>query len=301
MRDDLFHPWLTNLRSFRRSSDVFLSSSGAGGVTIKVDRQLFSARIGSCLMKPLFLFLGGALRRFAGLGPAGLLALFWLSAPAIAGLYLLYELGAVSDWLRARGDVGLLVYAAVFMVTSGIGLLPTTAQAVLGGWVFGPAKGLLAAAAAFGGAALIGLLITRAVAGKRLERFLDTKREARAIRDALIGRGFLKTTLMIALFRLPPQSPFAFTNLVMVSCGVAAAPFVLGTILGMIPRTFLVMLFASAAAQTGAQDIQAFVKEGPGWPVAAFGLVLMVMVMTVIGTIARRTLIRLHVDPAAFR
>ena len=252
-------------------------------------------------MKPLFLFLGGALRRFAGLGPAGLLALFWLSAPAIAGLYLIYELGAVSDWLRARGDVGLLVYAAVFMVTSGIGLLPTTAQAVLGGWVFGPAKGLLAAAAAFGGAALIGLLITRAVAGKRLERFLDTKREARAIRDALIGRGFLKTTLMIALFRLPPQSPFAFTNLVMVSCGVAAAPFVLGTILGMIPRTFLVMLFASAAAQTGAEDIQAFVKEGPGWPMAAFGLVLMVIVMTVIGTIARRTLIRLHVDPAAFR
>jgi uncharacterized membrane protein YdjX (TVP38/TMEM64 family) len=252
-------------------------------------------------MKPLFLFPGAALRRFSGLGPAGLLALFWLSAPGIAGLYLLYELGAVSEWLHARGDAGLLLYAAVFLVTSGIGLLPTTAQAVLGGWVFGPAKGLLAAATAFGGAALIGLLITRAVAGKRLECFLDTKREARAIRDALIGRGFFKTMMMVALFRLPPQSPFAFTNLVMVSCGVAAAPFLLGTILGMIPRTFVVMLFAYAAAQTGAEDIQSFVREGPGWPVAAGGLALMAMVMAIIGTIARRALIRLHVNPAAFR
>jgi uncharacterized membrane protein YdjX (TVP38/TMEM64 family) len=187
------------------------------------------------------------------------------------------------------------------MVASGIGLLPTTAQAILGGWVFGPVKGLLAAAAAFGGAAMIGLLITRTVAGKRLERFLDRTREARAIRDALIGRGFLKTTIMIALFRLPPQAPFAFTNLAMVSCGVAAAPFLLGTVLGMIPRTFVLMLFASAAAQTGAQDIQAFVREGPGWPMAAAGLALMAVVMVIIGTVARRTLIRLQVDPEAFR
>ena len=252
-------------------------------------------------MKPLFLFPGAVLRRFYGLGPAGFLALFWLSAPGIAGLCLLYELGTVSEWLHARGDAGLLLYAAMFAVTSGIGLLPTSAQAVLGGWVFGPAKGLLAAAAAFGGAALIGFLIARAVAGKRVERFLDTKREARAIRDALIGRGFFQTTMMVALLRLPPQSPFAFTNLVMVSCGVAAAPFLLGTILGMIPRTLVVMLFASAAAQTGAEDIQAFVREGPGWPVAAGGLALMVVVMAIIGAIARQTLIRLRVDPAVFR
>jgi hypothetical protein len=57
-------------------------------------------------MKPLFLF-QGAFRKFAALGPSGLLALFWLAAPGIAGVCLLYELGAVSEWLHARGDVGL--------------------------------------------------------------------------------------------------------------------------------------------------------------------------------------------------
>jgi uncharacterized membrane protein YdjX (TVP38/TMEM64 family) len=262
---------------------------------------VFSARIVGRLMKPLFLFLGTNLQRLVRLGPAGLLAFVWFSTPGIAGLFLLYELGMVSDWLHARGDAALLLYAVVFMVTSGIGLLPTTAQAVLGGWVFGPAKGLSAACLAFGGAALLGLLITRAVAGKRIERLFETKREARAIRDALIGKGFLQTTLMVALLRLPPQSPFAFTNFVMVSCGVAAAPFLLGTVLGMIPRTLVVMLLASAAAQTGAEDIQAFVREGPGWPVVAGGLALVAVVMSIIGAIARRALIRLHVDPAAFR
>jgi uncharacterized membrane protein YdjX (TVP38/TMEM64 family) len=250
-------------------------------------------------MKPLSSPSAATPGRLLQLGPAGLLALFWLAAPGIAGLCLLYQLGAAAEWLRARGDVALVVYAAIFLVTSGIGLLPTTAQAVLGGWVFGPGKALLAASAAFGGAALLGLLITRTVAGKRVENFLNTKREARAIRDALIGRGFLQTTAIVALLRLPPQSPFAFTNLVMVSTGVAAAPFLLGTILGMVPRTLVVMLFASAAAQTGAEDIQTFVKDGPGWPIAAGGLAIMAGALTAIGAIARRALIRLRVDPAA--
>jgi uncharacterized membrane protein YdjX (TVP38/TMEM64 family) len=252
-------------------------------------------------MKPVFLFLSGNLERFLRLGPAGVLAFIWLSAPGIAGALLLYKLGPVSEWLHAHGDAGLLLYAAVFMVTSGVGLLPTTAQAVLGGWVFGPARGLSVATVAFGGAALLGLLITRAVAGKRIERIFETRQQARAIRDALIGRGFLQTTMMVALLRLPPQAPFAFTNFVMVSCGVAAAPFLLGSILGMIPRTLVVMIFAAAAAQTGAEDIQAFVREGPGWPVALAGLALMAIVMSIIGAIARRALIRLRVDPAAFR
>lgn len=252
-------------------------------------------------MRPVILFLGTGVAKLRRLGPAGVLAFLWLAAPGVAGLLLLYELGTVSEWLHARGDAGLLVYGVVFMIASGIGLLPTTAQAVLGGWVFGPAKALFAATVAYAGAALLGLLITRAVAGRRIEQIFDTRRRARAIRDALIGRGFFQTTMMVALLRLPPQAPFAFTNFVMVSCGVAIGPFLLGSILGMIPRTLVVMIFAAAAAQTGAEDIQAFVREGPGWPVAAAGILLMLAVMSIIGTIARRALIRLHVDPAAFQ
>ena len=248
-----------------------------------------------------FLFLHPSLKKIGDLGPAGILALVWLSAPGIAGLYLLYNLGPVSEWLKSMGTAGIVIYSLVFLFSSGLGILPTTAQAVLGGWVFGPVKGLLAAAVAFGGAAVIGLLITRAVAGRRVESLLETKREAVAIRDALIGGGFWRKVLMITLLRLPPQSPFAFTNFLLISCGAPTGPFILGTILGLIPRTALVMTLSHAAALTGASDIQAFVKDGPGWPVAVLGIAIVLIVMAIIGLIARKALFRLHVDPAILK
>lgn len=252
-------------------------------------------------MRPLLLFLQGNLPKFRELGPAGLLAFFWATAPAVAGIFLFVELGAISSWLQAHGPRGLLIFAVVFMIGSGLGLLPTTAQSVLGGWVFGALWGIAAAAAGYVGAALIGLVVTRYVAGRRVERIIEKRPAANAIRHALLGKGFLRTVGMIALLRMPPQAPFAFTNLLMVSCGAKALPFILGTVLGMIPRTLVLMLFASAAAQTGAEDIQAFVKQGPGWPVMAGGLVAMMAVIALIGSIARRALKSLHVDPIALR
>jgi uncharacterized membrane protein YdjX (TVP38/TMEM64 family) len=252
-------------------------------------------------MKPLFLFVRGNLQRLRKLGPAAPLAFLWITAPAIAGIFLIVELGPISEWLRAQSGYGLLIYGAVFMVGSGLGLLPTTAQAVLGGWVFGATLGLSAASVAFAGAALIGLLITRGVAGKRIERIIEARPAAYAIRHALIGKGWFRATGMIALLRMPPQAPFAFTNLLMVGCGAAAVPFVLGTVIGMIPRTFILMVFASAAAETGARDIQSFIREGPGWPVALAGIVAMAGVITLIGFISRRALRSLHIDPTALR
>ncbi len=240
------------------------------------------------------------LRRLTALGPAGLLAAFWLSAPGLAGLVLLYELGAAATWLRSNGETAVVIYAAILMVTAGLGLLPTTAQAVLGGWVFGVARGGVAAAVAFAGAALIGFVITRVVAGRKFEAWIEAKPEARAIRHALVGRGFVPATLMIALLRVPPQAPFAFMNMLMACSGVALGPYLLGSVLGMLPRTLMVMLFAQAAAQSGAADIQSFLRDGPGWPVAVAGFAALFVVMAVIGAIARRALARLHVDPLLY-
>ncbi len=252
-------------------------------------------------MRPLFLFLKGNYSKFRELGPAGFLALFWATAPAVAGIFLFVELGAISDWLHARGMWGLAIYAVVFMVGSGLGLLPTTAQCVLGGWVFGLGWGMAAAAIGYFGAALLGLAITRLIAGRRIERIIESRPAASAIRHALLGKSFLRTLGMVALLRMPPQAPFAFTNLVMVSCGVRAMPFVIGTVIGMAPRALVLMLFAAAAAQTGAHDIQAFVQQGPGWPAAVGGLLAMLAVVALIGAIARKALKGLQIDPGSLR
>jgi hypothetical protein len=49
-------------------------------------------------MKPLFLFVGTNLQRFVRLGPAGLLALLWISTPGIAG-----QAQATRDALIGKG------------------------------------------------------------------------------------------------------------------------------------------------------------------------------------------------------
>ena len=76
----------------------------------------------------------------------GVLALAWVSLPAIFGFWLLAQIGGVSEWYRGWEDrnglgVALLLYIVLFAATSGLGLLPTYAQAFLGGWVFGPIAG----------------------------------------------------------------------------------------------------------------------------------------------------------------
>lgn len=226
------------------------------------------------------------------LGGTGLLGVAWTVLPALAGIYLLAELAPVSQWLLARGGFGVVVYVAAFIVLAGFGLLPTYAQAVLGGWVFGLAIGIPAALAGFTGAAVIGYTITRLVSRDRIEELICEHPRAEAIRDALVGRGFARTLGIVTLLRIPPNSPFALTNLAMAASGVALPVFTLGTLLGMAPRTIVTVAFAAAGAATGAADIQTFVADGPGLWWFLVGLVSLVVVLGIIGRIANKAIAR---------
>lgn len=225
------------------------------------------------------------------LGPTGLLGLLWASAPAIAGFVLLAHLAAVSEWFVSLGGMALPTYIGLFMVSAGLGLLPTYAQAIMGGWVFGFAAGFPGAMAGFTGAAIIGYAVTRLISGDRVREVMDEHEKARLIRAALVDRGFWGELGIVTLVRIPPNSPFAITNLVMASCGVAKLPFTLGTLFGMAPRTGIVAFVASAAAaSTGAEDIQAFVKEGLGPWVLIGGIAAMIIMLMVLAHIANKAL-----------
>ena len=230
-------------------------------------------------------------------GGTGLLGLAWGTLPAIAGIYLLAELGPVSAWLRGQESLGVAVYVTAFIVLAGFGLLPTYAQAVLGGWVFGVLIGIPAALAGFTGAAVIGYLITRFVSRDRIEEMIAEHKRAEVIRNALIGRGFARTLGIVTLLRVPPTSPFALTNLAMAASGVGLPVFTLGTLLGMAPRTIVTVAFAAAGAATGAADIQTFVTEGPGtwWFLA--GVASMIAVLALIGHISNRAIQRVIETP----
>lgn len=229
------------------------------------------------------------------LGATGLLALLWTIAPAVAGIALLGHIGPVSDWLLARPATGLTIYVTVFIIAAGCGLLPTYAQAIVGGWVFGFMIGLPAALTGFTGAALLGYAIVRFVSHDKIEQRISENRKARAIRDALVGHGPWRTFFIVALLRLPPNSPFALTNLAMASTGVPLVPYTAGTFFGMMPRTAVAIFFA-AMASSSAKDIQQFIKEGPGPIVMITGLVGLFIILGVIGIIARQALERLEAN-----
>ncbi len=90
------------------------------------------------------------------LGPTAVLGALWTASPAILGTVLLVYLGPVSEWLRSLGAWGLAVYAAVFIVSAGVGFLPTYGQSFLGGWTFGFATGFPGDMVGFVGGSVLG-------------------------------------------------------------------------------------------------------------------------------------------------
>lgn len=230
--------------------------------------------------------LGAVLRR---LGPAAILGGLWAVLPAVGGIALLYYINDVSVFLRGHEAVGIALYIAVFVLSAGFGLLPTYSQSALAGYAFGLTRGSLAALAGFTGASVVGYIIARTVARERMEKEIRTHPKARIVRDSLVGRGFWSTLGIVTLVRLPPNSPFALTNLVLAGAGVKLPVYVLGTLIGLAPRTIAAVYIASQFARASAADAAQAPK--PVWWLPV-NIAAAVVVVIVIGAIAKRALER---------
>lgn len=230
---------------------------------------------------------------FRRLGPAGYLAIAWAAVPALGGFLLLANLGTVSEWLVSHRDVGLALYIAIFIFSAGFGLLPTYAQALLGGWAFGIALGFPAALAGFVGASMVGYLMARMASEDRAEELIAEHPKWRAVRDALIGHGFWKTLGIVTLLRIPPNSPFALTNLVMASTGVSKRVFVIGTAVGMAPRTAIAVWLATQVQELTDQSV-----PKPMWLKVA-GIASVVVVFAILYAIGDRAVKKVTSEPRA--
>ncbi len=96
--------------------------------------------------------------------------------------------------------------------------------------------------------------------------------------------GFWKTLGMVALLRLPPNSPFALTNLVMASVRVPRLPFLLGTIVGMLPRSALAVVIGAGLSDFSREALK---KAAPGWVWIA-SIAVAVAVVVVISSMASK-------------
>ncbi len=211
------------------------------------------------------------------------LAIVSLVLPPLGAVFLLGHLTTLGPWLQTRGTTGVAVYIASFAVLAGLALMPTYAPAILGGWAFGDRIGLPAALAGFVIASAINYAWAGRLSGSPAARLLAERPAWLAVRDALVGRSWWKTVLVVTLIRLPPNSPFALSNATLAAARVPIGAYLVGTLIGLAPRTAVAV---RAGAHLSALDFSQ--RDAFGSAVVAIGLSL--LVLGVLGWLARRAL-----------
>lgn len=224
------------------------------------------------------------------LGPVAFLGIWSAAIPPLGSLALFYFMDDIGLWLRSHESLGVVLYAVGFAVLAGLALLPTYASAILGGWAFGMGLGYPAALAGFLFGSLIGYGVAKPTAGERVIKLIDERPKWKVVRKALLESGFGRMLLIITLLRLPPNSPFAVTNLVLASVRVPLGAYVIGTLVGMAPRTGIVLYLAAQISQKFSEHAKDAAKADKPWWYIVAGVVLSILALAVIGLIANRAL-----------
>lgn len=228
------------------------------------------------------------LLRLGRLGPAAAATAF---LPPLGSIVLLGTMNESAPWLQSHGWAGVALFVAAFSVLGGLALLPTYGPSVLGGWAFGIGLGVAATLAGFLGAATLGFVIARRLSGDRLLNMLDESPKGRAIHRALLGRSAGRTTLVVTLLRVPPNGPFAMTNLLLAATGVSWGPFLLGSLMGLAPRV-------SAAVVVGASLSSLDLRHLERGTSAYVSIAASIAAVIALGWLANRALAGLARSPA---
>jgi len=219
------------------------------------------------------------------------LAIISLVLPPIGAALLIGYLSSLGPWLQGLGGRGVALYVAGFALFGGFALLPTYAPAILGGWAFGDRVGLPAALAGFVLASAINYGWAHRLSVAHAATLLAERPRWLAVRNALVGRSWWKTLLVVALIRVPPNSPFALGNGAMAAAHVPLGAYLAGTLLGLAPRT-------AVAVRAGAHLSTLDFRQRDAFGSAAVAIVLSVVVLGILGWIARRALESALATPA---
>lgn len=227
-----------------------------------------------------------------GVYGAGVLLALWSLVPMFMGVYLLSQIATLADRFRADGIRGPVIFALGYAVCCGAGLLPTYAPSFAAGWIFGPVVGFPVCVAGYLGGSTLGFALSRlAGRGGQVQAWIDHWPKAAVIRRALVEENPRRTGLIVGLLRLSPSCPFSVTNLAMAGAGVPFVIFMLGTVIGMAPRTLLAVVMSHVAAEQGERDLVALATR-EGYLVVAIGVVLLVGSILLISHIAKVALAR---------
>ncbi len=230
----------------------------------------------------------GTFRRLGAAGPVAIVLSFW---PPLGGFLLLATLTTFAPWLREHFALGLLLYFVAASLLVGISFLPTFAVAIYAGWTFGFGVGFAICMAALTVAAVIAYGIGRFIARERVVEVIAEKPSWGAVHRALLGDS-RRTIFVTTLLRIPPMSPFAIVNFVLAAARVPLGDYMIGTMIGLAPRTAAATFIAAGIQQLTTKDL----SDTPSW-LKISGMVAFGVMCWVIGVMATRALRSLSAQP----
>lgn len=237
-------------------------------------------------MKGFFRKITDKLRDFGRLTPIALVTALLPMAGSSALVVVGYPLG---NWMQANPAIGAPLFVLGVLVFCGLALLPTNLIGILAGWAFGFWGGLGLMVIGVVSSATLSYFIHLRLAGDTLTALTQRNVRAAAIHKALANEGFLKTTSIITLIRMSVVMPFAFTNFFLAAARVPISSFVIGTFLGMLPRSGAMVLLGAGLS------VLTFDDFNDVWLLAA-GVPATVILIIVIGVVSRRALDKMTLE-----
>ena len=198
----------------------------------------------------------------------------------------------IGHWMQANPAVGSVVFVLGVFFFCGLAMLPTNLIGILAGWAFGFWIGLLWLVIGVVGSATISYFVNLRLTGHTLTALTQRSARADAIHRALTNEGFLKTISVITLIRMSVVMPFAFTNFFLAAARVPIPSFILGTFIGMLPRSGAMVLLGAGLS------VLTFDSFNDVWFLAA-GVPATIILIIVIAVMSRRALDRLTLETSA--
>lgn len=224
-------------------------------------------------------------------GKIGFWAVFALVMPIIGLSVFLGVIYQVSPWLEANPEIGVPAFIITISVMSGLAILPTNIVGMTSGWAFGFPVGLATMLAAIGGAVALNFFISRRLAGKNFDQIIKEKPKLRVIHQALLDGNMYKVIIIIALLRISPATPFAATNFMISASGVSMKSYLLGTVLGYLPRTSATVFVGSSLSRLN------FEQPRETWLII-LGILATILATIIITVLSKRALNRLTAQEA---
>ena len=223
-----------------------------------------------------------------------LVALPLLLAVLITGLLLLRAgmlegpIQSLSQYVHQTGPAGVLVFCGVYVAWV-VALLPGFLLTMAAGMMFGPLKATALVLPVQTLAVALAFLASRYLFRDFVEERTGQNPRLRAIGCAIEERGFL----MVALLRLSPVVPYNVLNYALGATRVRFGPYVAGSLVGMIPGTFLYAYLGASLQQLGAGTSGDPVQRA----VHAVGLAATVLIAVTATVLARNALQSALKDP----